>query len=206
MKKYLVLLISFVCIGAMQVKAQSFDEADLIGMWVRTSAMQSVDDNLISIDSLAFGVGMLSYTEEVDYGEGIEKRVHSNYADGLFFGQWQGSVDGESLSSLFNKATLSDFSITNGNKLHINIIGEVTLIFRIVTLSSSSLVIQPLGTNNSIYFSKIRNTPSNIKDVTLSEDMKETAVYDINGRRIAKGQKGVNIVKTGGTVYKIMRQ
>ncbi len=188
----------------MPLQAQSFDEANLIGKWVRSAVMQPVDNYLVSIDSLWFGGGMWSYTRNDD------DNLFQYYGCGKFYGQWQGKYYDPSESNLedeYNTTLINDFSITNGDKLHITLGagGDLTLIFKIISFTSTELVVQPLGSSNEIRFTKAANQSTGIKDARTSPYITVSTIYDISGKKLPKESKGVNIVKTdNGIAHKML--
>lgn len=195
-------MLAMVLASSMPLQAQSFDEANLIGRWVRSAVMQPVDNYLVSIDSLWFGGGMWSYTRS--------DNNFQYYGCGKFCGLWQGKYyePGESdLAEYYNTTLINDFSITNGNKLHITLGADedvnFSLIFKIVSFTPTELVVQPLGSSNEIRFTKVANQPTSIKGARTSPNVTVPTIYDISGKKLPKENKGINIVKTdNGRAYK----
>ena len=188
MKKLLLMLVS-VLVSSLSLQAQNFDEGNLVGKWERSAAMQPVDNYIVSIDSLYFGTK--EWIFETSYG--IEMR----YASGVYYGQPY---------DFYNPTWISDFSITNGDKLHIGLEsssnGCFTLIFKIVSLTPTELVIQPLGSSNQIRFQK-KSTPTSINAAKISTLSGDETIYDMTGTKLTKKNKGMNIIKpNNGAAYK----
>lgn len=189
MKKLLLMLVVML-VSSVSLQAQNFDEENLVGKWKRSAAMQPVDKYLVSIDSLFLGNGLWTYEE---YGGTTE------YLSGVFYGQWQGSDD---LADLYNVTRIRNFSITNGNKLHIGVYRDITLMFKIVSLTSTELVLQPFGSSNQIRFQKV-STTSGINSAKVSSLQGDAAIYDVTGKKLSKKNKGLNIIKpANGAAYK----
>ncbi len=177
-------------VSSVSLQAQNFDEENLVGKWKRSAAMQPVDNYLVSIDSLFLGNGLWTYEA---YGGTTE------YLSGVFYGQWQGSDD---LAGLYNVTRIRNFSITNGNKLHIGVYRDFTLMFKIVSLTSTELVLQPFGSSNQIRFRKV-STTSGINGAKVSSLQGASAIYDVTGKKLSKKNKGLNIIKpANGAAYK----
>jgi len=178
-----------VLVSSLSLQAQNFDEGNLVGKWERSAAMQPVDNYIVSIDTLYFGTKEWIY--ESSYG------IHMRYASGVYYGQSY---------VFFNPSWISDFSITNGDKLHIGLEpgsnGCVTLIFKIVSLTPTELVIQPLGSSNQIRFQK-KSTPTSINAAKISTLSGDETIYDMTGTKLTKKNKGMNIIKpNNGAAYK----
>lgn len=189
---YVCALFTFIC-----VNAQNYDEADLVGTWTRTQAMSPVDQYLQSVDRITLGQGVFNITEQ-------DGTTYPFYGNGVFEGKWQGKSDGEDMD-WYNDVKITNFAITNGNKLHIHIIDDFNLIFKIVKLTSTELVLQPLGSNNDIYLTKSNNTGVNSAKVAQST-AKET-FYNLEGQQLDKAGEGINIIKpSNGKAYKVINK
>lgn len=197
--KKLLLMSVVVLVSSLSLQAQNFDEANLVGKWERSTAMLPVDNYLVSIDTLYLGNNMWSYKEN-------DGNTETRYASGIFYGQWQGAISNgnyeDKLADNYNTTWVLDFSITNGDKLHIGLSDDFTLIFKILSLTSTELVIQPLGSSNQIRFQKISN-PTGINSAKISSLSGGSTIYDMTGKKLSKKNKGVNIIKpNNGTAYK----
>lgn len=194
MKKLLLMLVVML-VSSVSLQAQNFDEENLIGKWKRSTAMQPVDNYLVSIDSLFLGNGVWTYDDGTDY------------CSGVFYGQWQGSIDDGSgysdyLADDYNITHIRNFSITNADKLHIGIYRDFTLMFKIVSLTSTEVVLQPFGSSNQIRFQKI-STTFGINEAKVSSLQGGSAIYDVTGKKLSKKNKGLNIIKpNNGAAYK----
>lgn len=197
--KNLLLMLAVVLVGSLPLQAQNFDETNLVGKWERSAVMQPVDNYLVSLDSLFFGNDVWSYTDNEGYAD-------TRYASGIFYGQWQGAIsDGgyeDKFADHYNATWILDFSITNGDKLHIGLSDDFTLIFKILTLTSTELVIQPLGSSNQIRFQKVSNS-TGINAAKVSSLYAGSTIYDMTGKQLSKKNKGVDIIKPNdGAAYK----
>ena len=182
-------------VSSVSLQAQNFDEENLVGKWKRSAAMQPVDKYLVSIDSLFLGNGVWAYNDGTD--------DTTEYLSGVFFGQWQGSEESHGdLADLYNVTRIRNFSITNGDKLHIGVYRDFTLMFKIVSLTSTELVLQPFGSSNQIRFQKV-STTSGINGAKVSSLQGDSAIYDVTGKKLSKKNKGLNIIKPeNGAAYK----
>lgn len=201
-----ILLIAIAILSFVSANAQNYDEENLLGTWVRSQPMDPVNDYLLSIDTLTFCLSMYTYRMENGF-------IGSAYADGLFMGQWTttksinpyDSMKDRSFAFYYNKVRMTNFAITNGNKLHINIMGNFNLIFKIVSFTSDELVIQPLGSTNTIYFSK-ENATNGVKGITATKANKRS-YYNINGQLTKAVARGLTIVKpSNGNAYKVINK
>lgn len=201
MKKMLLTVLCGMVVCAGTMKAQAFDEEALVGKWVRTTAMQPVDDYLVSIDSLGLGLKVWQYSNNHYPGD-----LYKEYCNGVFWGSWQGEIDmGEDMSYEYDAARILDFSITNGDKLHIGIVDDFTLVFKIVSLTDDELVVSPLGSSNTITFRKQDGAVTSAKSLRASQRQGKSAVYDTGGVQQPTVGKGVNIIrKSDGTTTKVL--
>lgn len=197
--KKLSLLLAAVLVSSLPLLAQNFDEANLVGKWNRAATMLPVDNYLVSIDTLYFGNNIWSYKEN-------DGNTETRYASGVFYGQWQGAVNDDGYEDKFadnyNATWIRNFSITNGDKLHIGLSDDFTLIFKIASLTPTELIIQPLGSSNQIRFQKVSNT-TGIYSAKVSSLSGGSTIYDMSGEKLSKKNKGLNIIKpSNGTAYK----
>lgn len=199
--KKTILLFFVAILGIASAKAQNYDEENLLGTWVRTRAMTAVDDYLLSVDTLIFNIGVNTWIDE-------DNDSHALYCNGVFKGQWSNKPIEEPYSDSMadeNYRDITNFAITNGNKLHIHFGDDFNLIFKIVSFTSTSLTLQPLGTNNSIYFTKQSST-NGVKGITKNK-AKSNSYYNIEGQQTEGKGNGVTIVKpSNGSAYKVINK
>lgn len=193
-------LLLFVCaILAITANAQNFDEADLVGTWTRTQAMAPVDQNLQSVDRLTLGQGLFTIID-------ADGDRDQDYSNGIFEGQFIGqTIDTNTPLNIYNTDRITNFAITNGNKLHIHIGDDFNLIFKIVRLTSTEMVLQPLGSSNNIYFAKSSFTRVTSAEATNSPAKK--SVYNLSGQQKDETARGINIIKPNkGEAYKVVQK
>lgn len=193
MKKFYFVLFLIVCLG-IEAKAQSFDEEDLMGYWVRTGEMAPIDDFILSIDSIALGTKMwvIWYYNDYEHQWGSDER----YSTGYFFGKWNEElIDRGGAGNDY----VHDFFISNGNKLHISVGDDFTLIFKILNLSTTEMVLQPLGSTNKITFKHVENFSTGINAPQMDTNTNNyKAIYNLQGQKLNRRSKGVNIIKPQG--------
>lgn len=195
MRKTLLLLLSLsLSIG---LSAQSFDEENLTGKWVRTQPMSPIDDYLTSIDSIGFGTTVWTF-----YYQDIEHQTNE-YSSGVLFSIWNGS-------DTPNTGRIIDYAITNGDKLHITVSSEAmintmewTIMFKIINLTATEMTLEPFGSENQIHFKKVDSFTTSISSPSKTGVKGKPLYYNEAGIQNSQPERGVNIVKLGdGTVYK----
>ena len=83
-----------------------------------------------------------------------------------------------------------DFYITGNNRLHLIIGDQFSLRFKILELSNNTLKLQ---TKKGIMtFTK---TTTGVQSLKVNTEIAEKARYNINGQRLTRPEKGINIVQ-----------
>ena len=181
MKKFLFsIALLFAC--TIQISAQTFDEEQLEGTWISNNDGMEYDDYFGSIQKMVLG----NYLEE-DEHDGY-------YRAGTMEYQWTKKAEEENKNNhIFfeknNTDRIDDFFITGNNRLHI-IIRAFSLRFKILELSNNTLKLQ---TKKGIMtFTK---TTTGVQSLKVNTEIAEKARYNINGQRLTRPEKGINIVQ-----------
>ena len=95
------------------------------------------------------------------------------------------------------------FETIDGSKVSVEAAGlDIALSGTTLTAGGHDFKVENLS---KMYFST-ENISGGIEKISVETDMEWTAVYDLNGRKVAKEQmtKGVYLVTSKGTSYKIV--
>ena len=181
MKKFLFsIALLFAC--TMQISAQTFDEDLLEGTWISNNDGTEYDDYFGSIQKMVIGNYLAKGSNDADYYSGFitykwtEKTREAN-ADNYRF-----EID--------DTEKILDFYITGNNRLHLIIGDQFSLRFKILELSNNTLKLQ---TKKGIMtFTK---TTTGVQSLKVNTEIAEKARYNINGQRLTRPEKGINIVQ-----------
>ena len=181
MKKFLFsIALLFAC--TIQIGAQTFDEEQLEGTWISNNDGTEYDDYLGSIQKIVIGNFMEKDYRRNYYRSGMieyrwtEKRKEAEKEDDRF--------------EIEDTEKILDFYITGNNRLHLIIGDQFALRFKIVELSNNTLKLQ---TKKGIMtFTK---TTTGVQSLKVNTEIAEKARYNINGQRLTRPEKGINIVQ-----------
>ena len=181
MKKFLFsIALLFAC--TMQISAQTFDEEQLEGTWISNNDGMEYDDYFGSIQKIVIGNHLLKGGSDTDYCTGFiayewtEKTKEANKDNHRF--------------DKNDTEDILDYFITGNNRLHIIIGDKFSLRFKIVELSNNTLKLQ---TKKGIMtFTK---TTTGVQSLKVNTEIAEKARYNINGQRLTRPEKGINIVQ-----------
>ena len=181
MKKFLF-SIALLLICTIQISAQSFDEDQLEGTWISNNDGTEYDDYLGSIQKIVIG----NVIEEDDHD--------IPYRSGTIEYQWtKKAAEEDKYHIWFNKSDtdrICDFFITGNNRLHLILGYPFSLRFKILELSNNTLKLQ---TKKGIMtFTK---TTTGVQSLKVNTEISEKARYNINGQRLTRPEKGINIVQ-----------
>lgn len=168
--------------SSMQIIAQSFSEEQLDGEWKLTSQEVDFNDYIGAIKVLKFGFflekvhdyynlryGLIEYKE----GELIkQKEVNNPYFN----------ID--------RKEKILDYFVVGDNRLHIIVDDKFTLRFKILEVNGNTLRLQ--GPKGVMSFTKVTTSVQQVKAEQLAI---EKARYNIKGQKIAKPERGINIIQ-----------
>lgn len=181
MKKFLFsIALLFAC--TMQISAQSFDEEQLEGTWISNNDGTEYDDYFGSIQKMVIGNHLVKGSSDTDYYSGsitykwTEKTREAN-ADNYRF-----EID--------DTEKILDFYITGNNRLHLIIGDQFSLRFKILELSNNTLKLQTK--KGTMTFMK---TTTGVQSLKVNTEIAEKARYNINGQRLTRPEKGINIVQ-----------
>lgn len=181
MKKFLFsIALLFAC--TMQISAQTFDEEQLEGTWISNNDGMEYDDYFGSIQKMVIGNHLVKGSSDTDYYSGsitykwTEKTREAN-ADNYRF-----EID--------DTEKILDFYITGNNRLHLIIGDQFSLRFKILELSNNTLKLQTK--KGTMTFMK---TTTGVQSLKVNTEIAEKARYNINGQRLTRPEKGINIVQ-----------
>ena len=182
MKKFLFsIALLFAC--TMQISAQSFDEEQLEGTWISNNDGTEYDDYFGSIQKIVIG----NFMEKDEY--------HANYRSGMIEYQWTEKAEEEANKRLIyfkrnHTEHILDYFITGNNRLHIIIGDKFSLRFKIIELRNNTLKLQTK--KGTMTFMK---TTTGVQSLKVNTEISEKARYNINGQRLTRPEKGINIVQ-----------
>ena len=181
MKKFLF-SIALLLTCTIQISAQSFDEDLLEGTWISNNDGREYDDYFGSIQKMVIGNYLAKGSNDADYYSGFitykwtEKTREANVDNYRF------EID--------DTEKILDFYITGNNRLHLIIGDQFSLRFKILELSNNTLKLQ---TKKGIMtFTK---TTTGVQGLKVNTEIAEKARYNINGQRLTRPEKGINIVQ-----------
>lgn len=181
MKKFLF-SIALLLACTMQISAQSFSEEQLEGTWISNNDGTEYDDYFGSIQQLKIG----NFMDKDEY--------NAIYRAGIIAYEWTEKAKEENKNnhSFKKNATkhILDYFITDNNRLHLIIGDRFSLRFKILELSNNTLKLQ---TKKGIMtFTK---TTTGVQGLKVNTEITEKARYNINGQRLTRPEKGINIVQ-----------
>ena len=181
MKKFLFsIALLFAC--TMQISAQSFDEDLLEGTWISNNDGTEYDDYFGSIQKMVIG----SFIEGDEYD--------TYYRSGFIAYEWtEKTREANKYNHRFDKndtEKILDYFITGNNRLHLIIGDQFSLRFKILELSNNTLKLQTK--KGTMTFMK---TTTGVQSLKVNTEIAEKARYNINGQRLTRPEKGINIVQ-----------
>lgn len=181
MKKFLF-SIALLLTCTIQISAQSFDEDQLEGTWVSNNNSVEYDDYLGSIQKITLGNFM-----NID-------RYGGTYWSGRIDYRWSEKtkeISKENSKSEFEETGyIMDYFIIGNNRLHIAVHDNFSLHFKILELSNNTLKLQTK--KGTMTFTK---TTTGVQSLKVNTEISEKARYNINGQRLTRPEKGINIVQ-----------
>ncbi|WP_314815778.1 hypothetical protein [Hoylesella nanceiensis] len=181
MKKFLF-SIALLLTCTIQISAQSFDEDLLEGTWISNNDGREYDDYFGSIQKMVIGNYLAKGSNDADYYSGsitykwTEKTREAN-ADNYRF-----EID--------DTEKILDFYITGNNRLHLIIGDQFSLRFKILELNNNTMKLQTK--KGTMTFMK---TTTGVQSLKVNTEISEKARYNINGQRLTRPEKGINIVQ-----------
>ena len=182
--KKILFTIALLLACTIQISAQSFNEEQLEGTWISNNDGTEYDDYFGSIAEIRFGHVM-------DIGEN-----YANYRSGSII--YRLTEKGREVYKRINKKIfvddaekhILDYFITGNDRLHIIVGDKFSLHFKIVELSDNTMKLQ---TKKGIMtFTK---STTGVQGLRVNTEIAEKARYNINGQRLTRPEKGINIVQ-----------
>lgn len=173
-------VLSLLCV--LQVKAQSFNEELLEGVWKCTNEGEGYSEYVGRIKEMRIG----HYIDEDSHGRSC--------VSGLIFFSWTKKMmelkKDDRNSNPDEEEKILDFFITGNDRLHILVGDDFSLHFKIIELNDKRMRLKtPKGIMTFI------KTITQVQNVQASTDKVEMARYNINGQRLTHPEKGINIIK-----------
>ena len=165
MKKYLFLLL---LLSAVSAKAQTFDEADLVGTW-NTTGLAYAPYKITNIESITLGDGM--------YYSGKRDEAWCGFFENITSVE---NRDGEEETRIHEKEQINDFFISNNNKLHI-IQESMTFHFIIEELTPTTLKVRTYD-GQSYTFTK-DNSSAAVRSASMTRSA-DGSTYNLSGQRV----------------------
>lgn len=181
MKKFLF-SIALLLACTMQISAQSFSEEQLEGTWISNNDGTEYDDYFGSIQKMVIG----NFMEKDEYD--------ANYRSGMIEYQWtEKAEEANTHPSRFkrnNTKHILDYFIIGNDRLHLIIGDNFSLHFKILELSNNTMKLQTK--KGTMTFMK---TTTGVQSLKVNTEIAEKARYNINGQRLSRPEKGINIVQ-----------
>ena len=181
MKKFLFsIALLFAC--TMQISAQTFDEDQLEGTWISNNDGTEYDDYFGSIQKMVIGNHLEKDEDDTDYRTGFITYEWTQKAE-------EANKDNHRFDKNDTEHIL-DYFITGNNRLHIIIGDKFSLRFKILELSNNTMKLQTK--KGTMTFMK---TTTGVQSLKVNTEIAEKARYNINGQRLTRPEKGINIVQ-----------
>ena len=166
----------------MQISAQSFNEDQLEGEWISNNDGMEYDDYLGSIQKITLGNFM------------DIRKDYAYYRSGMISYRWtEKTKEANTHLNRFKRndtENILDYFIIGNDRLHLIIGDQFSLRFKILELSNNTLKLQ---TKKDIM--TFTNTPTGVQSLKVNTEIAEKARYNINGQRLSRPEKGINIVQ-----------
>ena len=178
-----ILLGAVLCFfSSMQINAQSFSEEQLDGEWKLTSAEVDFNDYIGAIKLLKFGFF-------IDKERGYYRLFYGliEYKRGELIKQDEAN---KQYFMVDQKDKLLDYFVVGDNRLHILVDDHFTLRFKILEINGNTLRLQ--GPKGVMSFTKVTTS---VQQVKAEQQAIEKARYNIKGQKIAKPERGINIIQ-----------
>ena len=183
--KKILFTIALLLACTMQISAQSFSEEQLEGTWISNNDGMVYDDYFGAI-------------QELRLGNFINMDREGYYFSGSITYEWTRkmikAVKAITRGWIFEEEHLKDpildYFITSNDRLHIIVDENFSLHFKIVELSDNTMKLQ---TKKGIMtFTK---STTGVQGLRVNTKIAEKARYNINGQRLTRPEKGINIVQ-----------
>ena len=181
MRKFLF-SIALLLACTMQISAQSFSEEQLEGTWISNNDGTEYDDYFGSIQKMVIG----NFMEKDEYD--------ANYRSGMIEYQWtEKAEEANTHPNRFkrnNTKHILNYFIIGNDRLHLIIGDNFSLHFKILELSNNTMKLQTK--KGTMTFMK---TTTGVQSLKVNTEIAEKARYNINGQRLSRPEKGINIVQ-----------
>ena len=215
----LALILLLTVIGLQVKAAEQFDELNLRGRWELISYNGAYDlftfpyfyeysqSSIADCKYLTFEDLVLAYEYDLDNDSdtGVVLGL-SEFSPNSKYNEWacfSGIFTKQEPNQIMNDGDMilvTDYYITNNNKLHIDL-ASAALRFVIESFTENELHLKSFDGKFTANYRRVSN-PTTIKEVHVQSNLKE--IYNINGLRKHSLSKGVNIVRNGKEVRKVI--
>ena len=189
-----ILIVLLTTIFSLNLHAQDYDEVNLLGLW-----------ELESSEGVYFGFS-------VD-GESSTPPSHMYFGRVTDISQLPSDPDDDDIDDLWGGYLfddtdrfvypVTDFLISNSNKLHIDIDGEISFRFVIEELSDQKLRLKSYDGGFTATYKRVSST-TKVKEIATTDSTQEE-YYNLQGIQSRVPHKGINIVRRGSKVKKEIR-
>lgn len=177
MKNFLVLF--FALVSAVCTQAQTYDETELLGKWNVTSITGQVNNDVISFESLYLGDTLVTEGE-------VDSWLCAGYLSQVKMYDQDIDAYDPSETCTYSKVPVSDFFISNNNKLHINHYDTNMIRLVIKGWANDVMKLESYDGKTKIELKKDRS----YVNAVISETPEEDRMYDVQGHKVTKTQKG----------------
>ena len=168
-----ILLGAVLCFfSSMQINAQSFSEEQLDGEWKLTSQEVDFNDYIGAIKVLKFGFFLEKVHDYYNLRYGLIE-----YKEGELIKQKEVN---NPYFNIDRKEKILDYFVVGDNRLHI----------KILEVNGNTLRLQ--GPKGVMSFTKVTTS---LQQVKAEQQAIEKARYNIKGQKIAKPERGINIIQ-----------
>lgn len=193
-KTQFLLTIFFVLGGFSRISAQQFDERNVIGKWITTDSIGEFYENSESyafktdrIDSLV----IYEHRRSIDDSTGV---VMCTIIDDLYvYGDNGGLICKKGI--VVKIGHISQWYITNVNKLHLIIQGRADLRYVILNMDENTLELETFDGKGRLILKKVASPSSRVSEIKQENHAKDIPIYLVDGRK-------TDVIPTNGIYIK----
>lgn len=188
-----ILLLFFLALAAFGLQAQQqFDEAALLGEWTVSSQVGHPNNQIVSFSNIYLGDIKYDQDGDIIYARGVIYDI---------------SLERDSGIKIWEQHVITDFFISNGNKLHILINNDgyrdynLTICLKIDKFTDDTLSLSSFDGTTQLVL-----TRKNVSKVeTVAEAADETAeYYSLSGLKVQNPGPGLYIKRSGADASVVM--
>lgn len=176
-----LLAIFFVLGGFSRISAQQFDERNLIGKWITTD---SIGEFYTNSESYAFKTDRIDSLVIYDHrraGDDSTGVVMCTIIDDLYVYGDNGGLTSKK-EMVVKIGHISQWYITNVNKLHLIIQGRADLRYVILNMDENTLELETFDGKGRLILKRVSSPSSELSEIKQENQTKDTSIHLVDGR------------------------